>query len=302
MNWAGQLLLFGMREQNRHRFRLKLRRWKTENYEIAYLCSNDLNTGPTLVFLHGLGASKDQWGPQIYSLVDTYNCIFLDLPGEGESSFDTSQSYSPAAQTERLKAFLDSQLSKGFVLIGSSIGGCIACMYAATFPADVSHLIAMAPAGLPAWRPSLVMKQFLESGRHPFGYRTVVEMEKFWSIAFQHAPRIPLFMAKALATKGALRYKNIVKIMADFKGAGLYPLEARLTEIQALTLIVWVGARCNSVLQNVIIVWFARRPFRYRASWLSIFNSNIGCRKLYCQCYAACQLSINLVLNRPSVL
>ncbi|MCQ3017146.1 alpha/beta hydrolase [Pseudomonas tremae] len=163
----------------------------------------------------------------------------MDLPGEGESSFDTSQSYSPAAQTERLKAFLDSQLSKGFVLIGSSIGGCIACMYAATFPADVSHLIAIAPAGLPAWRPSLVMKQFLESGRHPFGYRTVGEMEKFWSIAFQHAPRIPLFMAKALATKGALRYKNIVKIMADFKGAGLYPLEARLTEIQALTLIVW---------------------------------------------------------------
>ncbi|KZL42396.1 MULTISPECIES: alpha/beta fold hydrolase [Pseudomonas] len=244
MNWLGQLLLLGIREQNRCRYRLKLRRWKAEDYEIAYLCSSGRNTGPTLVFLHGLGASKDQWGPQIYSMVDTYNCIFVDLPGEGESSFDKSQSYSPATQAWRLKAFLDTQLSKSFVLIGSSIGGCIACIYAAAFPADVSHLIAMAPAGLPALRPSLVMKQFLESDKHPFGYRTVDEMQNFWSIAFHRAPRIPLFLAKALAIKGALRYTNVVKILEDFKDAGLYPLETLLTQIQALTLIVWGSEDC----------------------------------------------------------
>lgn len=107
MKWPSQLLLLALRQQNRFRYRLKARRWKAEGYEIAYLHSNDHKAGPTLVFLHGLGTSKDQWGPQIYSLVDAYNCVFLDLPGEGESSFDGVQSYSPVAQVERLKAFFD---------------------------------------------------------------------------------------------------------------------------------------------------------------------------------------------------
>lgn len=239
MNWLGRLLLFVMRINNRLRYRLKLKRWKAEDYEITYLHSSGRNAGPTLVFLHGLGAGKDQWGQQIYSLVDIHNCIFLDLPGQGESSFDSSQSYDATAQVERLKVFLDAQGCKSVVLIGSSIGGCIACLYAATFPADVSHLIAMAPAGVPASRPSKVMSQFLESGRHPFGYKTVEEMQSFWKIAFTRSPQVPAFLAKALAAKGAHRYAKVVKILEDFKSTGLYPLQARLADIQAATLIIW---------------------------------------------------------------
>jgi pimeloyl-ACP methyl ester carboxylesterase len=239
MKWPGQLVLLALRQQNRFRYRLKVRRWKADDYEIAYLHSTEREAGPTLVFLHGLGASKDQWGPQIYSLVDAYNCVFLDLPGEGESSFDGAQSYSPVAQVERLKAFFDAQSIKDIVLIGSSIGGCIACLYAATYPAEVSRLIAMAPAGLPATRLSPAMSQFLESGKHPFGYRTVNEMRGFWEFVFTREPQVPAFLAKALAIKGALRYARIGKILADFKGAGLYPLQMRLADVQVRTLIVW---------------------------------------------------------------
>jgi pimeloyl-ACP methyl ester carboxylesterase len=239
MKWPGQLVLLALRQQNRFRYRLKVRRWKAGVYEIAYLYSNGHEAGPTLVFLHGLGASKDQWGPQIYSLVDAYNCVFLDLPGEGESSFDGVQSYSPVAQVERLKAFFDAQSFKDVVLIGSSIGGCIACLYSATYPAEVSRLIAMAPAGLPAARLSPAMSKFLESGKYPFGYRTVSEMQGLWEIVFTRVPKVPAFLAKALATKGALRYVRVGEILGDFNGAGLYPLQKRLADVQARTLIVW---------------------------------------------------------------
>lgn len=239
MEWPGQLALLVLRQQNRFRYRLTARCWKAKSYEIAYLHSTCREAKSTLVFLHGLGASKDQWGPQIYSLVDTYNCVFLDLPGEGESSFDGVQSYSPVAQVERLKAFFDAQSFKDVVLIGNSIGGCIACLYAATYPAEVSRLIAIAPAGLPAARLSPAMSQFLESGKHPFGYRTVCEMRKLWEIVFTRAPKVHAFLAKALAARGALRYARIGKILEDFKGSGLYPLQMRLAEVKARTLIVW---------------------------------------------------------------
>ena len=239
MKWLGQLVLLALRQQNRFRYRLKVRRWKADGYEISYLHSSRRKAGSTLVFLHGLGASKDQWGPQIYSLVDDYKCVFLDLPGEGESSFDGVKSYSPVAQVERLKAFFDALSIKDVVLIGSSIGGCIACLYAATYPAEVSRLIAMAPAGLPAARLSPAMSQFLASGRHPFGYRTVSEMQRLWEVVFTRTPKVPTFLAKALAIKGALRYARVGKILGDFKGAGLYPLQMRLADVQARTLIVW---------------------------------------------------------------
>ena len=239
MKWPGQLVLLALRQKNRFRYRLKVRRWKAGSDEIVYLHSKNHGAGPTLVFLHGLGASKDQWGPQMYSLVDAYNCVFLDLPGEGESSFDDLQSYSPEAQVGRLKAFFDAQFITDVVLIGSSIGGCIACLYSAAYPTEVSGLIAMAPAGLAATRLSPAMDQFLESGKHPFGYRTVSEMQGLWAVVFTRVPKVPTFLEKALAAKGARRYARVGKILKDFKSAGLYPLQMRLTHVQAKTLIVW---------------------------------------------------------------
>ncbi|WP_397451645.1 alpha/beta fold hydrolase [Pseudomonas sp. NA-150] len=239
MKWVGLLLLLVLRQRNRFCFRLKAKRWRAATDEIAYLQSSGRNTGSTLVFLHGLGAGKDQWGPQIYSLVDAHRCLFLDLPGEGESSFDGTQSYSPVSQVERLKAFLDALAIKDVVLIGSSIGGCIACLYAATYPDQVSRLIAMAPAGLPASRLSPAMSQFLASGKHPFGYRCVSEMQDLWSIAFTRPPKVPAFLATALAIKGGLRYARVGKILEDFKGGGLYPLQVQLSDVQARTLIIW---------------------------------------------------------------
>ncbi|WP_416772462.1 alpha/beta fold hydrolase [Pseudomonas sp. RHF3.3-3] len=239
MIWPGLWVLLALREHNRFRYRLKARRWQGHGYDLTYLQSSGKRVGPTLVFLHGLGASKDQWGPHIYSMVRTSNCVFLDLPGEGESSFDDSQSYCPAAQVERLKVFFDAQDFKDLVLIGSSIGGCIACLYAACYPADVSRLVAMAPAGLSATRHSSAMRQFLASGKHPFSYQTVGELQGFWEMVFTRPPKVPAFLARVLAAKGAMRYGRVGKILEDFQGSGLYPLQRRLAQVKAPTLVVW---------------------------------------------------------------
>ncbi len=256
MNWPGRWALLAMREQNRFRYRLKVRRWKGPDYEIAYLQSSGIKAGPILVFLHGLGASKDQWGPKLYSLIETCNCVFLDLPGEGESSFDGLQSYDPMAQVDRLRAFFDAHAFQELVLIGSSIGGCIACLYAATYPVGVSRVIAMAPAGLHATRLSPAMSQFLESGKHPFGYRCVGEMQALWEMVFTRPPQVPAFLTRALANKGAQRYGKIEKILGDFKDAGLYPLQPRLADVQAKLLVVWGS---NDQIFDVSCLYEVRR-------------------------------------------
>ena len=86
---------------------------------------------------------------------------------------------------------------------------------------------------------SPAMSQFLESGKHPFGYRCVGEMQALWEMVFTRPPKVPAFLARALANKGAQRYEKIGKILGDFKDAGLYPLQPRLADVQAKTLVVW---------------------------------------------------------------
>ncbi|WOK29768.1 alpha/beta fold hydrolase [Pseudomonas syringae] len=80
MSVVDRLLLAGLRWANRQRFGLKLRR----HGRLAYLESLP-RSGPTLVLLHGLGASKDQWGLAMFGLARQHHCLFVDLPGHGDS-------------------------------------------------------------------------------------------------------------------------------------------------------------------------------------------------------------------------
>ncbi len=73
MSLIGKMALIGMRQYNRMKYGLKVKHWTNEALSLFYLESGFPGNGPTLVFLHGLGASKDQWGPHIYDLARKYH-------------------------------------------------------------------------------------------------------------------------------------------------------------------------------------------------------------------------------------
>lgn len=228
-----------MRTANRMKYGLKVGIYSNQEYDMKYLEANKGAEGPTLIFLHGLGASKDQWGPAIYRLANHFHCIFIDLPGEGESSFDVSMNYSPQAQAARVRKFMQSKNITDGVVIGSSNGGCVAILLAVDNNDNVSKVIAISPAGLRATELSNTMKQFLETGEHPFGYRTVEEMLSFWRIVFDNPPEIPAFIAQARAERGRQRFHKVDKIVNDFREAGIFLLENKISRIRANTLVIW---------------------------------------------------------------
>ncbi len=235
----GSAVLFGLKHFARFKHRLKHQEWRYAGGNINYLESRKIQGTETLVFLHGLGASKDQWGEAIYSLSSHYHCVFVDLPGEGDSDFDPTKSYSPASQVERIKAFLSAKQLDQVILVGASIGGCIAAMYAAENADQVKKLIAIAPAGIPTPCNSEAMERFIETGNHPFGYRSVAEMGTFWELVFHNPPSVPGILRPILAKKGRDRFKKTDKIVRDFRSAGLFPLEFVLEKVEAQTLIIW---------------------------------------------------------------
>ncbi|NBB08427.1 alpha/beta fold hydrolase [Pseudomonas sp. SLFW] len=235
MNALDLLLLTSLRTINRWRFALKLRR----HGRLSYLESRR-QEGATLVLLHGLGASKDQWGPEVCKLARKHHCLFIDLPGHGQSSCLARQGLGPQAMLVELEPLLDRLSTRPIVLIGSSLGGCVAGLYAAKKPGRVQRLILLAPSGLGDAALGPVFQAGLLTGRDGnFGYRTVEEMQRFWSLLFVHPPQVAGRVARALAASGRARYATVQKVVADTRREGLNVLVAQLPSITCRTLVIW---------------------------------------------------------------
>lgn len=235
MNVVDHLLLDGLRNLNRWRFALKLRR----HGRLAYLESTR-QEGTSLVFLHGLGASKDQWGPAVYQLSRKHHCLFIDLPVHGQSTCTAPRGLGPQAMLAEIECLLDQLSARPVVLIGSSLGGCLAALYAAKKPERVERLILMAPAGLGEAALGPVFQSNLRDGHNgSFGYRTVEEMQRFWRLLFVRPPQIAGRLASALAASGRARYATLQKVVADTRKEGLDVLVGQLPSIACRTLVIW---------------------------------------------------------------
>lgn len=106
--------------------------------------------GPTLLMLHGFAANKDVWLKQMEQLSPNFHVIAPDLPGWGESTRVDNASYNIDAQASRLQAFVQALNLQKVVLIGHSMGGAIAGVFAAEHPEHVAELVLIDPFGLKA--------------------------------------------------------------------------------------------------------------------------------------------------------
>jgi abhydrolase domain-containing protein 6 len=104
---------------------------------------------PIVVMLHGFTGSKDNWYPLAERLRGKYRLLIPDLPGWGDSERQADADYGYAAQAARVDAFIRA-LSPGrpVVLLGHSMGGGIAALVAARYPADVARVGLLDAAGV----------------------------------------------------------------------------------------------------------------------------------------------------------
>ena len=105
------------------------------------------DTAPTVILLHGFGASLHTWEPWARALSQHHRVISLDLPGSGLSPPDPAQDYGDARAIALLLALMDRKGVAQAVLIGNSIGGRIAWRAAAAHPERVRKLVLIAPDG-----------------------------------------------------------------------------------------------------------------------------------------------------------
>ncbi|MFT6980444.1 MAG: abhydrolase domain-containing protein 6, partial [Marinobacter psychrophilus] len=116
--------------------------------DIAYLRNADMNSGDTIVMVHGFGANKDNWTRMARELTDKFNVYAIDLPGHGESSKPLDLGYRLDQQVAHLARILQALDIAEMHMMGNSMGGAITALYAATYPEQIKTAVLFDPAGI----------------------------------------------------------------------------------------------------------------------------------------------------------
>jgi len=99
----------------------------------------DMGSGPVVVLLHGLGSSKEDWLPVLEPMAQKYRLLVPDQIGFGRSD-KPLMDYSIQTYVDFLNEFLRQLKVEKASLVGASLGGWIAGLYAAEIGGG-AHLI-----------------------------------------------------------------------------------------------------------------------------------------------------------------
>lgn len=120
------------------------RRVSVGGNSIRYL---DAGSGSTVLLLHGLGGYADKWRGVIGRLSDSHRVIAPDMIGYGLSDKPMAD-YTPGFFVEFLKRFIEATGLERPHIVGASLGGQIAAIFAAMHQECLSRLVLVSPAGI----------------------------------------------------------------------------------------------------------------------------------------------------------
>jgi pimeloyl-ACP methyl ester carboxylesterase len=181
--------------------------------------------GPSVVMLHGIGRSLEDWSDQHELLQDRFRVYSVDLAGFGGSEPLTQPSTLPALASF-VEGFLDAaDVADPVHLVGNSLGGAVAMQVAVQAPHRVASLVLVDSAGfgrevaltlrLLAIRPlaplllrpsQLGARQVERSLFHDPALATDARIDNAYRLAQRpHAARVLLESARGLGTLRGVR-------------------------------------------------------------------------------------------------
>lgn len=102
---------------------------------------------PVAFVLHGgPGGDHSFYKPGLDPLTDKMQLVYIDHRGQGRSGRGERSTYTLENNVEDLEALREHLGLDKIVLLGASYGGMVALTYAARYPQNVSHLIALVTA------------------------------------------------------------------------------------------------------------------------------------------------------------
>jgi pimeloyl-ACP methyl ester carboxylesterase len=113
-------------------------------HRVSYLIAGE---GPTILLIHGVAGSSQQWKPVMGLLADRFTLLAPDLLGHGRSAKPRGD-YSLGAYAAGLRDLTVALGIKGATVVGHSLGGGIALQFAYQFPERTERLALVSSGGL----------------------------------------------------------------------------------------------------------------------------------------------------------
>jgi len=127
------------------------RRVIIQGIDISYIASERASSqGPTVIMLHGFGGTKESFRFLFERVVGPRAVYACDRPGFGDTSrplppyedfWQKSTPYTRESQVEILRLFMDALNIEKAILVGHSVGGIIARLFALKYPSRVAGII-----------------------------------------------------------------------------------------------------------------------------------------------------------------
>ena len=175
-------------------------------FKWVYLETTEAQDKPVVLMLHGFAAEKDNW-TRMAKYMEGYRVIAPDLPGHGENLFIQGKGYGFDQQSLRLAEFVDALGLTSFHLIGNSMGGAIAALYAYRNPDRVLTLSLLDAAGFYGEEKSELEKTIEQNQPNPLIVRSPEDMERLMHFAMEQVPYFPWPATDVLADRAMAREK-----------------------------------------------------------------------------------------------
>ncbi|XP_039182644.1 monoacylglycerol lipase ABHD6-like isoform X2 [Crotalus tigris] len=232
----------------RHSMGVKVKNLDSEGYRFRYFMRGKPGSQPSVLMLHGFSLNKDMWLNTIEVFPKGLHLICLDLPGHGGTTRLLGESYTAVAQAKRIHQFVQCAglNHKPFHLVGMSMGGMVAGVYAALYPAHVSSLALLCPAGLKIpkqselflWLKKLVLlKDLAKSALVPV---TKEQTENFMKLCLAQPNFLKMQLLKAYLEDRRPHKMFFALCFLDLTSTeSKYSLHENMRKIKAPTQIIW---------------------------------------------------------------
>lgn len=200
--------------------------------KIRYLEAGDA-AQPIVILLHGLGANAESWQFNIASLAANYHVFALDQIGFGKSDKPFLK-YRVSTYVDFLDKFMSELKIEKAHLVGNSMGGWVAGLYAVKYPNKVEKIVLADAAGIQP--PEIEFERIYQLNNSTRDEIRANLKLLFAAPALQNNEAlVDQLMTIRTATNDGYTINSLIesiKRKEDF-------LDARLGEIKKPTLIIW---------------------------------------------------------------
>ncbi len=193
----------------------------------------DVGTGPVVVLLHGLGGNSTNWAFNLAALSQKYRVIAPDQIGFGRSDKPLIN-YRVGTYVDFLDKFLEGLNVERASLVGNSMGGWVAALYAVRYPKRVERLVLVDAAG---FAPPKEFDLSTLSGLNPSTREQARYLMNlvFFNPLFKSEAAVDATLAARMSAGDGYTIQSLVESI--YRNEDM--LDGKLSVVKQPTLIIW---------------------------------------------------------------